>query len=71
MVSIRHTQVTSYDEPSLGSLDISLATLARQLVPSAARYQICRPGISHSSQRVPQLANAVAIPVKCILNFWR
>jgi hypothetical protein len=38
-------------------------------MPYAARYQTCRPGISHSLQRVHQLVNAAANPVNDKLNF--
>lgn len=59
------------NEPSQGSLSISLATLAHRWLPYAARYQTGHPDISHSLQHVPQLANAVANPVKDTLNFGK
>ena len=61
-------QKTVY-EPSQGSLNISLATLAHRWVPYAARYRTGHPDTSHSSRHVPQLANAVVNPVKDTLNF--
>ena len=69
MVSARHKNHKTVYGPSQGSLSTSLATLARRWVPYAARCRIGHPGISHSSQHVPQLANVVVNPVKDTLNF--
>jgi hypothetical protein len=69
MVSARHKNHKTIYGPSQGSLSISLATLAHRWVPYAARYRTDHLDISHSSQHVPQLANAVVNPVKDTLNF--
>jgi hypothetical protein len=68
MVSTQAQTSKRHNEPSQGSLSISPATLAHRWVPYAARYQTCRPDISHSLQRVHQPANAVANPVNYKLN---
>jgi len=71
MVSAKAQNQKSVYEPSQGSLDISLSTLAHHWAPYAARYRTGHPDILHSLQHVHQLANAVVNPVKNTLKAWQ